>query len=123
MLDGTSGFLVLPLKGTKKYYKVVTEISPNSSASTGLLSYAMSEMRGLPGKGGLGSLRRKEAFIHRRGAFRLPKTHQCGLGTLRGMLLQIGGRHGNRTLNLAVTRVQIGRFRQVSHCCRWLKTD
>ena len=113
MLDGTSGFLVLPLKGTKKYYKVVTEISPNSSASTGLLSYAMSEIRGLPGKGGLGSLRRKEAFIHRRGAFRLPKTHQCGLGTLRvmllpKMLLQICGRRGNRTLTSRLLECRSG---------------
>ena len=45
------------------------------------------EIGGLPGKGGLGSLRKKQAFIHRREAFHFPKTHQCGLGTLRIMLL------------------------------------
>ena len=45
------------------------------------------EIREVPGKGGLGSLIKKEAVIHRRNAFRLPETHQCGLGTSRVMLL------------------------------------
>ena len=33
------------------------------------------------------------------------------------------GRRGNRTLNLTVTRVKIGRFKQLRYYCRWLKTD
>ena len=43
------------------------------------------KIRELPGKGGLGSLRKTRPLST--DAFRFPKTHQCGLGTLRVMLL------------------------------------